>query len=137
MAERVQVRPISNEGATGLLWILRRGTGSVVTSRRAQTVLLSAQTMGGPQIARVTFTSEDRVRDVQRRRVRAGARGVEFDAGHHPFLSRPDAFAQTIAAEIDSAGSASTCRSTSSPYSPTEESRSDCLVPGEAVAPLP
>ena len=44
---------------------------------------------------------------VQRRRVRAGARVVEFDAGHHPFLSRPDAFAQTIAAEIESAGSPS------------------------------
>ena len=64
--------------------------------------------MDVPQIARVTFTSEDRVRDVQRRRVRAGAGGVEFDAGHHPCLSRSDAFAQTIAAEIDSAGSAST-----------------------------
>ncbi len=45
--------------------------------------------------------------EVQRRRVKAGARVVEFDAGHHPFLSRPDAFAQTIAAEIDSAGSPS------------------------------
>ncbi|HEY2655007.1 MAG TPA: alpha/beta hydrolase [Solirubrobacteraceae bacterium] len=45
--------------------------------------------------------------EVQRRRVRAGARVVEFDAGHHPFLSRPDAFARTIAAEIDSAGSPS------------------------------
>ena len=43
--------------------------------------------------------------EVQRRRVRAGARAVEFDAGHHPFLSRPDAFTQTIAAEIDPAGS--------------------------------
>jgi pimeloyl-ACP methyl ester carboxylesterase len=41
---------------------------------------------------------------VQHRRVRAGARVVEFDAGHHPFLSQPDAFAQTIAAAIDSAG---------------------------------
>jgi pimeloyl-ACP methyl ester carboxylesterase len=46
--------------------------------------------------------------EVQRRRVRPGARVVEFDAGHHPFLSRPDAFAQTIATEIDSAGSPST-----------------------------
>jgi pimeloyl-ACP methyl ester carboxylesterase len=35
--------------------------------------------------------------EVQRRRVRPGAQLVEFDAGHHPFLSRPDAFAQTIA----------------------------------------
>jgi pimeloyl-ACP methyl ester carboxylesterase len=46
--------------------------------------------------------------EVQRRRVRAGARVVEFDAGHHPFLSRPDAFAQTIAAEIDSGWAPST-----------------------------
>jgi pimeloyl-ACP methyl ester carboxylesterase len=45
---------------------------------------------------------------VQRRRVRPGVRVVEFDAGHHPFLSRPDAFAQSIAAEIDLGGSRST-----------------------------
>jgi pimeloyl-ACP methyl ester carboxylesterase len=38
--------------------------------------------------------------EVQRQRVRAGTRIVEFSAGHHPFLSRPDAFAQSIAAEI-------------------------------------
>ena len=41
--------------------------------------------------------------EVQRRRVRAGVRVVEFDAGHHPFLSRPDAFAQTIAAAVKTA----------------------------------
>ena len=39
--------------------------------------------------------------EVQRRRVRPGARVVEFVAGHHPFLSRPDAFAQAIADEIE------------------------------------
>lgn len=38
--------------------------------------------------------------EVQRKRVRPGGRIVEFDAGHHPFLSRPGAFAQTIAADI-------------------------------------
>ena len=64
MAERVQVRPITNEEGNRLLRILRRGTGSVVTWRRAQMVLLSAQAMDVPQIAKVTFTSEDRVRDV-------------------------------------------------------------------------
>ena len=37
---------------------------------------------------------------IQRQRARGGARLVEFDAGHHPFLSRPDAFAQTLADEI-------------------------------------
>ena len=46
--------------------IVRRGTGSVVTWRRAQMVLLSAQGMDRPGIARVAFTSEDRVRDVIR-----------------------------------------------------------------------
>lgn len=42
--------------------------------------------------------------EVQRRRVKGGARVVEFSAGHHPFLSRPEAFAQSIAAEIGSFG---------------------------------
>jgi pimeloyl-ACP methyl ester carboxylesterase len=42
--------------------------------------------------------------EVQRQRVRSGTRLVEFDAGHHPFLSRPDAFAETIATEIGHAG---------------------------------
>lgn len=41
--------------------------------------------------------------ETQRRRVRPGTRLVEFDAGHHPFLSRPDAFADGIAAAINSA----------------------------------
>jgi pimeloyl-ACP methyl ester carboxylesterase len=45
--------------------------------------------------------------EAQRRRVRAGARLVEFQAGHHPFLSRPDEFAQSIAAEIRTAGATS------------------------------
>jgi pimeloyl-ACP methyl ester carboxylesterase len=39
--------------------------------------------------------------EVQRRRVKANTRTIEFRAGHHPFLSRPDAFAHSIAAEID------------------------------------
>jgi pimeloyl-ACP methyl ester carboxylesterase len=37
---------------------------------------------------------------VQRQRARADARVVEFPAGHHPFLSRPEAFAGTVATEI-------------------------------------
>jgi len=45
--------------------------------------------------------------EVQRRRVRPGAGVVAFDAGHHPFLSRPDAFAEAIAGQIDSAESPS------------------------------
>lgn len=47
-----------------MLRIVRRGTGSVVTWRRAQMVLLSAQGMPVAEIAEVTFTSADRVRDV-------------------------------------------------------------------------
>jgi pimeloyl-ACP methyl ester carboxylesterase len=46
--------------------------------------------------------------ETQRRRARAGARVVEFDSGHHPFLSRPEAFAHGIAAEINSPGSPAT-----------------------------
>nr|WP_128806418.1 IS630 family transposase [Streptomyces sp. Termitarium-T10T-6] len=64
MAERVQVREINDDGGRRLLRIVRRGTGSVVTWRRAQMVLLSAQKMPVPKIAEVTFTSEDRGRDV-------------------------------------------------------------------------
>ncbi len=44
--------------------IVRRGSGSVVTWRRAQMVLWPTQGMSVPQIAGLAFTSEDRVRDV-------------------------------------------------------------------------
>lgn len=64
MAARVTLREITNEEGNRLLRIVRRGSGSVVTWRRAQMVLLSAQAMDVPRIAQVTFTSEDRVRDV-------------------------------------------------------------------------
>jgi transposase len=64
MAERVQVRKIDDDEGRRLLRIVRRGTGSVVTWRRAQMVLLSVQRRSVAQIAQVTFTSEDRVRDV-------------------------------------------------------------------------
>ena len=64
MAERVRVREISNEEGNRLLRIVRRSSGSVVTWRRAQMVLLSAQGMDVPQIAKVAFTSLDRVREV-------------------------------------------------------------------------
>jgi transposase len=64
MAERVRVREISNEEGNRLLRIVRRSSGSVVTWRRAQMVLLSAQGMDVAQIAKVAFTSEDRVRAV-------------------------------------------------------------------------
>ncbi len=64
MAERVRVREIDNDEGNRLLRIVRRSSGSIVTWRRAQMVLLSAQGMDTAQIAKVTFTSSDRVRDV-------------------------------------------------------------------------
>ena len=57
------VRSMTTRGRR-LLRIIRRGTGSVVTWRRAQMVLLSAQGMPVAKIAEVAFTSDDRVRDV-------------------------------------------------------------------------
>ncbi|MFF4041165.1 IS630 family transposase [Streptomyces sp. NPDC001816] len=64
MADRVQVRHIDDDEGQRLLRIIRRGTGAVVTWRRAQMVLLSAQGMPVAKIAEVSFTSADRVRDV-------------------------------------------------------------------------
>jgi transposase len=64
MAERVRVRDLTNEEGRRLLAIVRRGSGSVVRWRRAQIVLWSAQRMDVPAIAKIAFTSEDRVREV-------------------------------------------------------------------------
>ena len=66
VAERVRVREIDDDEGHRLVRIVRRGSGSVVTWRRAQMVLLSAQGMDAAAIAKVAFTSEDRVRDVIR-----------------------------------------------------------------------
>jgi transposase len=64
VAEHVRVREIDDDEGQRLLRIVRRGTGSVVTWRRAKMVLLSAQSMDVNKVAEVTFTSPDRVRDV-------------------------------------------------------------------------
>ena len=64
MAERVRVRELDGDEGQRLLRIVRRDSGSVVTWRRAQVVLLSAQGMPVTRIAEVAFTSPDRVRDV-------------------------------------------------------------------------
>ena len=64
MREGVRVREIASEEGQRLLKIVRRSSGSVVTWRRAQMVLLSAQGMDVAQIAEVAFTSPDRVREV-------------------------------------------------------------------------
>jgi transposase len=62
--EGLRVRELSNEEGNKLLRTVRRSSGSVVTWRRAQMVLLSAQGMDVAQVAKVAFTSPDRVREV-------------------------------------------------------------------------
>jgi transposase len=62
--EGIRVREITNDEGNRLLQIVRRSSGSVVRWRRAQMVLLSAQGMDVAQIAKVAFTSPDRVRAV-------------------------------------------------------------------------
>jgi transposase len=64
MAARVQLREITNDEGNRLLRMVRRTSGSVVTWRRAQIVLLSAQGMSPPRISEVVFTDPDTVRDV-------------------------------------------------------------------------
>ena len=66
VTEGLHVREIDDDEGRRLARIIPRGSGSVVTWRRVQMVLLSAQGMDVPAIAKVAFTSEDRVRDVIR-----------------------------------------------------------------------
>ena len=104
MAERVRVREISNQEGNRLLRIVRRSTGSVVTWRRAQMVLLSAQGMDVAQIAQVSLASPDRVRDVLhnfnldgvRRAVPALSRWPSTDL--HPGPAAPDQAGRLVAA---------------------------------------
>jgi hypothetical protein len=60
----VELREITNDEGNRLLRIVRRASGSVVTWRRAQIVLLSAQGMTPTRISEVVFTDPDTVRDV-------------------------------------------------------------------------
>jgi transposase len=64
MAARVELREISNEEGNRLLRMIRRSSGSVVTWRRAQIVLLAAQRMPPTRIAEVVFSDPDTVREV-------------------------------------------------------------------------
>ena len=66
VTERLGARAIDDDEGRRLVRIIRRGSGSVVTWRRAQMVLLSAQGMDVPAIAKVAFTGKDRVGDVIR-----------------------------------------------------------------------
>jgi len=86
VTERLRVREIDDDEGRRLVRIVRRGTGSVVTWRRAQMVLLSAQGMDVAAIARVAFTSEDRVRDVIRNFSADGFSSLypRYKGGHPP-----------------------------------------------------
>ena len=86
MTERLRVREIDDDEGRRPVRIIRRGSGSVVTWRRAQMVLLSAQGMGTAAIAKVAFTSEDRVRDVIRNFNAAGFGSLypRYKGGHPP-----------------------------------------------------
>ncbi len=64
MREGLRVRELTNDEGNRSLRIVRRSSGSVVTWRRAQMVLLSAQGMDVARVAKVAFTSPDRVREV-------------------------------------------------------------------------
>jgi hypothetical protein len=61
---RLRVREIDDDEGQRLVRIVSRGSGRVVTWRRAQMVLLPAPGMDVRANARVAFTSEDRGRDV-------------------------------------------------------------------------
>jgi transposase len=86
VTERLRVREIDDDEGRRLVRIIRRGSGSVVTWRRAQMVLLSAQGMDVPAIAKVAFTSEDRVRDVIRNFNADGFSSLypKYAGGHPP-----------------------------------------------------
>ena len=83
---RVRVREIDDDQGRRLVRIVRRGSGSVVTWRRPQMVLLSAQGMDAAAIAKVAFTSEDRVRDVIRNFNADGFSSLypKYRGGHPP-----------------------------------------------------
>jgi transposase len=91
VTERLRVREIDDDEGRHLVRIVRRGTGSVVTWRRAQMVLLSAQGMDVPAIARVAFTSDDRVRDVIRNFNADGFDSLypRYRGGHPPKFTLP------------------------------------------------
>ncbi len=86
MTERLRVREIDDDEGRRLVRIIRRGSGPVVTWRRAQMVLLPTQSMDAAAIAKVAFTSEDRVRDVIRNFNADGFGSLypKYKGGHPP-----------------------------------------------------
>ena len=95
MAARVRLREISNQEGNRLLRIVRRSSGSVVTWRRAQIVLLAARGMTAPRISEVVFTDPDTVRDV----IHNFNRDC-FDAKEHPLRIRHRVRARKLAAGL-------------------------------------
>ena len=85
------MREIDDDEGRRLVRIIRRGSESVVTWRRAEMVLLSAQTMNAPAIAKVAFTSDDRVRDVIRNFHTDGFGSLypKYKGGHPPKFALP------------------------------------------------
>jgi transposase len=92
MAPRVRLREISNEEGNRLLRMVRRTSGSVVTWRRAQIVLLSAQGMSPPRISEVVFTDPDTVRDVIHNFNRDGFEALypRYRGGRPPTFTLPE-----------------------------------------------
>jgi transposase len=96
LAARVTLREISNEEGNRLLRIVRRTSGSVVTWRRAQIVLLAAQGMTPARISEVVFTDPDTVRDLIHNFNRDG-----FDALYPRYTGgRPQTFTLPTRQEI-------------------------------------
>jgi hypothetical protein len=89
VTDRLCVREIDDDEGRRLVRIIRRGSGSVVIWRRAQMVLLPAQGMDVTAIAKVAFTSEDRVRDVIRNFNADGFGSLypKYRGGHPPKFS--------------------------------------------------
>jgi transposase len=89
VTERLRVREIDDDEGRRLVRIIRRGSGSVVTWRRAQMVPLSVQGTDVPAIAKVAFASEDRVRDVIRNLNADGFGSLypRYQGGHPPKLT--------------------------------------------------
>lgn len=54
----MRVREIDDDEGRRLVRIIRRGSGSVVAWQRAQMIVLPAQGMDVPAIAKVAFTSD-------------------------------------------------------------------------------
>jgi len=92
MREGIRVRELDNDEGNRLLRIVRRSSGSVVRWRRAQMVLLSAQGMDVAQIAKVAFTSPDRVREVLHNFNDDGFASLEpkYSGGRPPTFTLPE-----------------------------------------------